>query len=645
MLKRGRSGCARVAVVVVLTVGALAPVAGTAAEASEPSAPVFTELRVWDLATVNPDLNQGPALAFTATDPDGIRTVSATWCRVQQPEVCVTPTTGDISPGTTTLTQGIRKTMPPDAPMGTYRLREVRVTDQAGESSDYLPDGTVATTPADLPGPGSHSYDLRREFIVVDHTAPELKGFRWSSPGGDIAVPGERPPLLDLDVVDDGPGPLSAQVTLTNKPATPMAIDLSGTLAGDGTSPVRGTLQASTSLLNSGHSSGSWRITGITIKDTGGNSTFYRADGVAVRHEGNNYTASPHGFDFAGSPMTLRNPSPQWLSVQPVADSTLEVGWRAAVDADGAPPQTYTVTARPWVDGLADSQDGSPSTEQWASPDPGATPAVTKTVSGTATTARINALDNGRRYLVTVTANMSDGRRHLSPYYRPERPRPDLTITPQASVVEGNGAEAYAVLTARISSPSKRSVTLRYVTEPGTATTADFRPAFSGFVYIPPGRLSTQIRIPVVGDTADEGDEQFSVQYFPLDAAPPDRASTVTIIDDDPAPGSALTIGSATTKARRAGHASAVFAVRLARPLKRPVTVTYGTRNRTAVAGRDYASTRGALRFRPGVTTRYIRVPIYARPRVRTDSFFVVRLSHAVGTSVARGIGRGRIRR
>jgi hypothetical protein len=638
LLHRLRSRAITAALCAALMAGAMV---GAAAQAAEPSAPVFEYLAVaGGYPPINPDdPDFGPAFEFTATDEDGLREVSATWCHIEQPQVCITATTGELAPDTTRLwNTWVRRDVAPDAVLGTYRLQEVRISNYAGESTVFLPDGTASSSPAGIAGPTTHDYDLDKDFVVADHTAPELVGFSWHGPGGNIAVPGE-PIQLDVQVADDWRDPV--RVVATVRPRTYGAsVFLRGTLVGDGQHPVSGTIQATDPFDPPGGPSGEWIIESISVGDSAGNGTTYWFDGTMIRDEYRNQVGT-HDFDLASAPLTVRSPYPNAVRATAIADSTLEVHWESAVDGDGGPPQEYEVVVRPWVDDINYCSD-----TYGAYPDLHAMPAITQTVPGSDDTARFTGLENGDKYLFEVTSRMPDGRRYYTRANSPFRPKPDLTVSPQASVVEGDSGVAYAVLAARLSSPTSCPVYLDYRTEEGTATGEDFTPTAYSERLISPGDLTGEIRVPVNGDTVDETDEEFHLRITgATNARPVLDTSAITILDDDPAPGSPLAIGSVTSVGGKAGTSPAAFTVRLARPLRHAVSVSYRTQDRTAVAGRDYAATGGTLRFKPGVLARYIRVPVYARPRTTADSTFMVQLRHPEGTGVTRSRGWGRIRR
>ena len=73
------------------------------------------------------------------------------------------------------------------------------------------------------------------------------------------------------------------------------------------------------------------------------------------------------------------------------------------------------------------------------------------------------------------------------------------------------------------------------------------------------------------------------------------------------------------------------------------VTVSYQTVDGTAVAGSDYTTTSGTLRFEPGETTRAVAVATLIDQLMEGAEQFTVELSDPVGTTLADDTGVGTI--
>ena len=114
-----------------------------------------------------------------------------------------------------------------------------------------------------------------------------------------------------------------------------------------------------------------------------------------------------------------------------------------------------------------------------------------------------------------------------------------LTVVPTVSisgvtVTEGNGAPTHAVFTVALSGPSATSVTVQATTGDGTATAGLDYQALHQTITFARGETSKQFSVPVIGDTAVEGDETFNVTLTnPTDAVVGTALAIGTILNDD----------------------------------------------------------------------------------------------------------------
>jgi hypothetical protein len=83
------------------------------------------------------------------------------------------------------------------------------------------------------------------------------------------------------------------------------------------------------------------------------------------------------------------------------------------------------------------------------------------------------------------------------------------------------------------------------------------------------------------------------------------------------------------------------FALQLSNPVGQSVTVTYATKNDTALAGYDYTTTSGAVTFLPGETAKSVAVPIMgdAASESASESFLVNLVAPAVDIADTQAIG------
>ena len=81
--------------------------------------------------------------------------------------------------------------------------------------------------------------------------------------------------------------------------------------------------------------------------------------------------------------------------------------------------------------------------------------------------------------------------------------------------------------------------------------------------------------------------------------------------------------------------AEALVTVSLSEPTTNPVSLSYETRDGTALAGVDYTAVSGTLEFQPGETSRVIAVPILAGGESAGGGAFEVRLTGGVAATLA----------
>jgi len=212
------------------------------------------------------------------------------------------------------------------------------------------------------------------------------------------------------------------------------------------------------------------------------------------------------------------------------------------------------------------------------------------------------------------------------------------------SVAEGNSGTTALAFTVTLSAAAQEIVTVNYATANGTATAGSDYIAQSGVVSFAPGEVSKTIVIDVIGDTAFEPNETFTVALTSpsANARVQTGTATGTITNDDQQPTPTLAIASV-SRLENAGPF--VFTVTLSQALSTRVTVRFATTNGTATGGKngDFTSTSGTLTFNPGQTTQTISVAVRNDAVVEPNETFFVDLSRASGASIAVGRGTGTI--
>ena len=215
---------------------------------------------------------------------------------------------------------------------------------------------------------------------------------------------------------------------------------------------------------------------------------------------------------------------------------------------------------------------------------------------------------------------------------------PTLSVG-DAAVVEGDTATFRVTLSAA----SENVVTVSYKTKDGTAVAGSDYTAMAGTLRFEPGDATKTIRVPTVDDDTPEETEAFTVELSaPSGATVADGTGTGTISDDDGGSRSLPTLSIGDAAPVPEGR-TAKFRVTLRRESGEPVTVAYRTVDGTAVAGSDYTTTSGTLRFEPGDTTKTIRVPTVDDDTPEETEAFTVELSAPSGATVADGTGTGTI--
>ena len=196
-----------------------------------------------------------------------------------------------------------------------------------------------------------------------------------------------------------------------------------------------------------------------------------------------------------------------------------------------------------------------------------------------------------------------------------------------------------AAFVVRLSASSDKLVTVAYETRDGTAVAGADYTSTSGTLRFDAGETRTTLAVPTLEDATAEETEGFTVQLRdPSGATVADGTATGTITDDDDPPG--LSIDDA--PAVREGE-SAAFVVRLSASSDKLVTVAYETRDGTAVAGADYTSTSGTLRFDAGETRTTLAVPTLEDATAEETEGFTVQLRDPSGATVADGTATGTI--
>lgn len=191
-------------------------------------------------------------------------------------------------------------------------------------------------------------------------------------------------------------------------------------------------------------------------------------------------------------------------------------------------------------------------------------------------------------------------------------------------------------LMATLSYSSNVSIPVEYLVESSTATNgADY--AFTpGTLIFPANTITASFPLTVLDDNRDELDESVSLrlsnpQSTTVLLATPGYTTTLTILDNDAAPG--VHFSSATASAAEATAVKAVT-VTLTAPSELPVNVSYATSNISATAPVDYAASQATLTFNPGETSKPIALAIANDSLDEDDEPFAVSLLSATNATL-----------
>jgi hypothetical protein len=180
-------------------------------------------------------------------------------------------------------------------------------------------------------------------------------------------------------------------------------------------------------------------------------------------------------------------------------------------------------------------------------------------------------------------------------------------------------------------SPIVGPASFDYYTIDGSARASDndYQPT-SGRLDLPVGETLGTITVPVFGDSAQEGNEVFT-----LFVAHPNYGSFLAvgnILNDDPAP--QIAIDDVAVLEGSSGNHVLLVPVRLNRKSASTVQVRYATANGLALAFDDYLPVSGTLSFAPGTVSATIAVTIVGDAQIEPTETFTIRLSDPVSATI-----------
>lgn len=223
-----------------------------------------------------------------------------------------------------------------------------------------------------------------------------------------------------------------------------------------------------------------------------------------------------------------------------------------------------------------------------------------------------------------VTRGVVAGNRRLSAFGAL-----DHLLGAEASVrvVRPSGREGHAGTTAvefsvRLAKPVLLDpVEVTYTTVDGAAVAGEDYVAATGTLVFQPGEQFKTVTVQVNGDRDLEDDESFSLTLTSVlnGRLGPQRRAEYTIVNDE-AP--LVTIRPAVALEGTGRRTSAVFEVSVTGDTSVPIMVSYGTRDGTAQARRDYVPVQGMVILQPGERSKTIAVKVIGDTVPEADEVF-----------------------
>ena len=219
-------------------------------------------------------------------------------------------------------------------------------------------------------------------------------------------------------------------------------------------------------------------------------------------------------------------------------------------------------------------------------------------------------------------------------------PKPEGTATLLAP-----GPTPFTFTVTRSGATGATSVAYAVGVEGDTATAPGDYTSASGVVMFNAGQTTRPVTVNVVADALPEFTETFRVK---LSAVPGTTVAIVrgeglgTILNDD-GPPATVRIDDVRVQEGTGGSTTAVFRVRVDAGFAQPVTVTYATKDGTAVVSQDYSATTGSLVFTGGKTEDFISVSVVPDALDEDDETFTVELTSAQNAQISRGAATGTI--
>ncbi|HZG54489.1 MAG TPA: Calx-beta domain-containing protein, partial [Pyrinomonadaceae bacterium] len=222
--------------------------------------------------------------------------------------------------------------------------------------------------------------------------------------------------------------------------------------------------------------------------------------------------------------------------------------------------------------------------------------------------------------------------------------RPYIVVN-TLSVPEGQSGTTNAQFVVRLSNPSVETISVSYATADGTAQAESDYVAASGTLVFQPGEMEKSIPLQIKGDTVDEGNETFVINFSnPVNLNLYNTNGSVIIVADERP---LIQFGAPEFTANEGDGRITVVVTRFG-PTTDTATVNYSTlddsrsircddnisNNRVAFARCDYMTTFDTLVFAPGESEKTFTVPLVDDGHDEPREFIQVRLTTPVGATL-----------
>ena len=184
--------------------------------------------------------------------------------------------------------------------------------------------------------------------------------------------------------------------------------------------------------------------------------------------------------------------------------------------------------------------------------------------------------------------------------------------------------------------PTSEPASVDFTTADGSAVAGEDYVSVAGTLLFPPGESVETISVPVRNNGVPANDKAFFIKLTnPTNARLARSMGTATIVVSN----RTVAIEDTTVTDTDTPGNAANFVVSLSAASPEPITVRYATADGTALAGVDYAASRGTVVFPPGELSTRITIPLLtdvATHTAETPETFFVDLLAADNATIAR---------